>query len=149
MEKSQISQDLVFVDANVWLYAIIDTQDPAKTRVAKQVIENTRQLVVSTQTINEVCVNLIKNKFLDESTLRGLIDSFYAYYRVVDLSHEIIRRASVIREHYAISYWDSLVLAAALIGGCQQLLSEDMQDGLYVDKQLLIVNPFKNKKSDE
>jgi len=93
-------------------------------------------------------VNIIKHKFLDEPTLRGVIDSFYSYYRVIDISHEIIRKASAVRERYAVSYWDSLVLAAALMDGCQQLLSEDMQDGLHVDNQLRIVNPFKKNTSN-
>jgi predicted nucleic acid-binding protein len=148
MGEPQISRASIFVDANVWLYAIIDTQDPEKARIAKQIISNTPGLVVSTQTINEVCVNIVKNKFLDEPTLRGVIDSFYVYYRVIDLTHGIIRKASAVRERYAVSYWDSLVLAAALMDGCQQILSEDMQDGLHVDNQLLIVNPFKKNTSN-
>lgn len=56
MRESQISYASMFVDANVWLYAIIDTQDPEKARIAKQIISTTPGLVVSTQTINEVCV---------------------------------------------------------------------------------------------
>lgn len=35
MRESQISYASMFVDANVWLYAIIDTQDPEKARIAK------------------------------------------------------------------------------------------------------------------
>lgn len=132
-----------FFDANVWLYAIIDSQDPQKAAVAKQLIGNTTNISVSMQTINEVCVNIIKNKFLSEEALRELIDSFYIHYQVIDISRGIIRKGSELRERYTLSYWDSLVIAAALAHGCYQLFSEDMQDGLQIDNQLSIINPFK------
>ena len=137
------TQPRIFVDANIWLYAIMDTQDPQKTPIAKGVILDSSTISISTQTINEVCVNIIKNKFLNETEVRGLIESFYGYYNAIDLSRSIIRKASDIRERYRVSYWDSLVLAAALSDGCEQLISEDMHDGLQVDNQITIVNPFR------
>ncbi|NJO83048.1 MAG: PIN domain-containing protein [Blastochloris sp.] len=132
-----------FIDSNVWLYAIMDVQDPKKSQIAKQVITQATLILVSTQTINEVCVNLVRNKFLDEPGIRAVSDSFYGQYQVVDISRNGIRKASEIRERYSVSYWDSLVLATALIDGCEQLLTEDMQDGFIVDGQLTIINPFK------
>jgi predicted nucleic acid-binding protein len=41
------------------------------------------------------------------------------------------------------SFWDSLIVEAALQSGCSQLLSEDMQNGLMIDS-LTISNPFLN-----
>jgi predicted nucleic acid-binding protein len=35
-----------------------------------------------------------------------------------------------------------MIVAAALLGGCETLCSEDMQDGLLIDNQLRICNPF-------
>jgi predicted nucleic acid-binding protein len=35
-----------------------------------------------------------------------------------------------------------MIVAAALLGGCETLYSEDMQDGLLIDRQLRICNPF-------
>ena len=35
-----------------------------------------------------------------------------------------------------------MIVAAALIAGCTTLWSEDMHDGLLVEGQLRIVNPF-------
>lgn len=48
-----------FVDTNIWLYAFIKTQDPEKTVIAQSVLEIS-EIVISTQIINEMCVNLIK-----------------------------------------------------------------------------------------
>ena len=50
--------------------------------------------------------------------------------------------ASHLREKYAISYWDSLLVAAGLEVQATTLFSEDMQNGLVVNEQLTIVNPF-------
>jgi len=48
-----------FVDTNIWLYAFIQYQDTAKNEIAKDIIKEC-DIVISTQIINEICVNLIK-----------------------------------------------------------------------------------------
>jgi predicted nucleic acid-binding protein len=138
-----INQNRVFIDSNIWLYATVDIRDSHKTQIAKSVIASSPVIVVSTQVINEVCVNVVKNKFLDEAGIRSIINSFYAHYFVVEVSQEVIVKASGLRERYTLSYWDSVILAAAVVDGCTQVLSEDMQDGLHIDGQVFIVNPFK------
>lgn len=42
----------------------------------------------------------------------------------------------------AFSFWDSLIVEAALTSGCICLLSEDMEDGLVINVILTIHNPF-------
>ena len=42
-----------------------------------------------------------------------------------------------------LSFWDGLIVASALFGNANILYSEDMQDGLMIDNQLTIINPFK------
>lgn len=136
-------QDRVFIDSNIWLYATVDIRDPHKTQIAKHVIASSPLIVVSTQVINEVCVNIVKNKFLDEAGVRSVISSFYTHYFVVEVAQDVMVKASELRERYTLSYWDSVILAAAVVDGCTQVLSEDMQDGLQIDGQVLIVNPFR------
>lgn len=137
------ANQICFVDSNIWLYAFIREQDPAKTGTASQLLVSTEnQIVLSTQVINEVCVNLLRKGKRDETTLRDLIHSFYRRYQVIGLSQWIFLRASQIRAAYALSYWDSVIVAAALEGGATILYSEDMQSGLVIADQLTIVNPF-------
>jgi predicted nucleic acid-binding protein len=50
--------------------------------------------------------------------------------------------AAKLRSRYSLSFWDGLVVAAALNANCGVLYSEDMQDGLLVEDRLLITNPF-------
>lgn len=51
-------------------------------------------------------------------------------------------RASHLRTQHYFSFWDSLIVAAALHAAVTILYSEDMQSGLKIGDQLEIVNPF-------
>jgi len=45
-----------FADSNIWLYAFIETPD--KSPIAKSIVKSA-DITISTQVINEVCVNVI------------------------------------------------------------------------------------------
>ena len=92
--------------------------------------------------VNEVCVNLLKKAKFSENALRQLIDEFFTRYDVFDLQRSTFLAASDLRDRYSLSYWDSVIVASALETGAEILYSEDMQDGLLVNNQLRIVNPF-------
>jgi predicted nucleic acid-binding protein len=133
-----------FIDSNVWLYALLPKQDQRKEYKAHNLIQQYKGLtVVSTQVVNEVVSNMIKNKAMDEEGLRDLIHSFYRDCQVVIADELVQIDASQLRERYSFSYWDSLIISAALFGDATILYSEDMQDGLLVDGRLTIINPFK------
>lgn len=131
-----------FIDTNVWLYAFISSGDQRKSATAKRLIETSR-IVISSQVINELCVNLIKKAKLPETDIAGIIASLYARYETVESDQELLLRASGLRRSNNFSYWDSLIVAAALKSGANRLCTEDLHDGLVVDKALRIVNPFK------
>ena len=114
-----------------------------KTARAKALIEVQSAVSVSTQVINEACVNLIKKAHFSEQQIQQLIESFYAKYGVVELSKAILLKALTLRGQHALSFWDSIIVASALSTNATVLYSEDMQEGLVVEKRLRIVNPFK------
>ena len=60
---------------------------------------------------------------------------------------ETIERAWVLQDRFALSWWDSLIVAAALGLRCRYLLSEDLQDGQVIDG-LTIINPFTHQPED-
>jgi predicted nucleic acid-binding protein len=37
----------------------------------------------------------------------------------------------------------AIIVASALLSGCKVILSEDMQDGQFIEHQLRIRNPFR------
>ncbi len=133
-----------FIDSNIWLYAFVQSDDPAKTSTARSLIQST-QPVLSTQVINEVCVNLQRLAHFSEEQIRHLITSFYEKYPVVSLDLSILLLASRLRERYALSFWDGIIVASALTAGVPVLYTEDMQHGLIVEDRLRILNPFRAK----
>jgi predicted nucleic acid-binding protein len=135
--------DKVFIDTNIWLYALIESEENLeKHHKAKQCIANTENIIISTQVVNEVCVNLLRKGKKDMSYIQKFIPDFTTAYQTLAQITEDLITASTIRADYHVSYWDSLMIASALRVDCQVLYSEDMQDGLYVYKRLHIKNPL-------
>jgi len=142
MSEIEETQEHCFIDANIWLYAFIETDDERKRAAAKSVIQKP-DVVVSIQVINEVCVNMLRKASLPEKDIQALIIGFYEKYTVVDVDKATLLKASELRGGYSLSYWDSLIVANALNADCTILYSEDMQDGLQVEQRLTIINPVK------
>jgi predicted nucleic acid-binding protein len=139
---SGVSQShLSFIDTNVWLYAFIPSQDLSKSASAKAIIQQS-DVIISSQIINEICVNLIKKTQFNESSIQQLVDSFYSKYRVADIDKNVLMKASELRERWHFSFWDSLIVSSALLGGAEILYSEDLHNGLVVENHLTIINPF-------
>lgn len=132
---------IYFIDTNIWLYSFIQSQDMAKTEIAKGIIQNC-EIVISTQIINEMCVNLIKKVYFSEGKIQNLIKSLYRKYTVFELSRDIFLEASKIRANHNFSFWDSIVVASAMDCDADYLMSEDMQDGFKIENKLKIINPF-------
>lgn len=134
--------DTCFIDTNIWLYAFIESQDKAKSASAKVVIQGNHRIIASSQIINEVSVNLIKKAKFDEASIQQLIESFYAKYPVIEVGRAELLKASELRSRHKFSYWDSLIVACALLSGASVLYSEDMDTSLIVENSLKIVNPL-------
>jgi len=130
-----------FIDTNIWLYSFIQSQNIEKTKIASAIIKKC-EIVISTQIINEMCVNLIKKVQFSEGRIQNLIESLYRKYTVFELSKDILLKASTIRIKHSFSFWDSVVAASALDCDADYLISEDMQDGFKIENKLTIINPF-------
>ena len=137
-----------FVDTNIWLYSL--TRDPSvagDTRhdVAFAFLGALERPVINSQVMREACSNLLKkSKFLEERIQR-LICAWYQDCEIHPSNADQHLLASELRERYAFSYWDSLIVAAALDVGCTLLYSEDMQHGHKIDDRLTIINPFADR----
>ena len=133
----------IFADTNIWFYAFVrgkNPEDERKNDIAAQLIPKRPNL--SVQVVNELSVNLLKKAAYDESRLQQLIQAIYQSHRVHPLRYETLMRASRLRESYFFSYWDSLIVGAALENGCTILYSEDMQHDQVIEQSLRIFNPF-------
>jgi predicted nucleic acid-binding protein len=136
------------IDSNVWLYSLMTDpkatalEDIRKYSLATQLIGSV-DLIVSTQVINEVCSVLVRKAAFTEIQIKQIIQEFYDSCSVVELDAEILLNASNLRIRYGFSFWDGLIVASALSANASLLYSEDMQDGLLVEQQLTIANPFR------
>jgi predicted nucleic acid-binding protein len=65
------------------------------------------------------------------------------------LKIETHERGILIAERYKLNVYDAMIVAAGLLGGCEILYSEDIQDGQVLDNQLRICNPFNTHRSFE
>lgn len=134
-----------FVDSNIWLYALLtpDARMPdVRQQRAQQFLDRTARPVINAQVVREVCNNLLKKSALDEPGLQRWISAWYSSCQVHPDSQPQHILASQLRQTLALSFWDSLIVAAALDAGCTTLYSEDMQHGQRIADQLTIVNPL-------
>ncbi len=67
---------------------------------------------------------------------------------VVSVTSETIETALMLKGKYHFSYWDSLMLSAALISNCEVVYSEDMQHNQTIEGRLRILNPFGSCEND-
>lgn len=136
--------DKYFVDTNILMYAH-DAAAGAKHDRAKTLVEDlwrTRSGVVSTQVLQELCVNLRRKagRPLDLKNTREIVTDYLSWEVVVNTGESVLE-ALEIENRYAISFWDALVIQAAESSGAAVLYSEDLSDGQTYGS-VRIVNPL-------
>jgi predicted nucleic acid-binding protein len=128
-----------FADSNIVLYTI--GKDARKANIARALLA--KHQAVSVQVVNEcVSVCLRKLSFTREQAYefaRTLMDRT----DVLSLDESTVDQAARLAIRYQLSHWDALIVAAALLAGCDTLYSEDLQDGQVFDERLTVINPFK------
>ena len=135
----------VFVDTNVLVYDR-DRRDDRKhgqARAWMAALWRQRGLgVVSTQVLTEFYWTVTRKlrPGLDADVARRYVRSLCAW-EVVSVDRATISDAWAIQDRFELSFWDSLIVAAARVGRCGVLLTEDLQDGQDLDG-LLVVSPF-------
>lgn len=128
----------VFADTNVVVYAFAN--DDAKVVVAEGILE--KQPTISVQVVNEFLSVCRVKLGLDLTARHKLAGELMAGCNVVALEPRVVEKAMAIEAQGQISYWDALIVAAALLSGCDTLYTEDLEHGRTFDGQLTVVNPF-------
>jgi predicted nucleic acid-binding protein len=127
-----------FFDTNIIVYTQ-RTDAPDKTRIAETALASFEP-VASTQVLNELC-NIFTKKYPKPlADMERLLDSIADTLSIVTITPPLVRQALRLHHRYSVSYYDALMIAAALSAGCAYLFSEDMQDGLIVEGTLTIIN---------
>ena len=137
--------DRYFLDTNIFLYTF-DVAAPEKAERSRSLIRSglpTGKAIISYQVVQEF-FNVAFRRFLPPMTI---VDA--EYYLSVTLgpllavfpSQSLFGEALRLRGKHSLSWYDSLIVAAALEGGCAILYSEDLQHGQKFGS-LAVRNPF-------
>jgi predicted nucleic acid-binding protein len=99
-------------------------------------------ILISTQVINEF-IWVMQRKFsIDLKLINQVVKGLFISYKTGIIDQEIIMKAISISGKYGYSYWDSLILASAVINNCKYIYTEDMQHNQIIEKKVQIKNPF-------
>lgn len=134
-------KDKIFVDTNVLIYLISNETDKRnKCRSLFGRLETEAKLVWSTQVVQEF-VNVCRMKFAhDPSLIKEFLNEF-EHLKLVQNSYDTIMTALEIQKDHKISFWDSLIVAAAKQGKCSMVLSEDLNPSQLISG-IKVVSPF-------
>jgi predicted nucleic acid-binding protein len=144
----------VFVGTNLLFY-IRDTRDTARSAIAirwLRALARAERGRSNLQVMNELTNVLLKRRpDLTAGEIFALVDEV-KFLGTDPISLQTVSLSRNLRARYHYSWWDCLLLAAALELGCTHFLSEDMQDGqrisLMADQSLTLVDPFAHSPDD-
>lgn len=135
----------VFIDTNVLLYLL--SADTDKADHAETIVQNGG--LISVQVLNEMANVAHRKLAMSWVEVIEVLVLIRSMCPTVPLTIEIHDRGMFVAERYQLSVYDAMIVAAALVAGCEILYSEDMQHGLLIDNQVKIINPFHTKASSE
>jgi predicted nucleic acid-binding protein len=137
-------RDRIFLDTNFLVYTA-DIHNRAKQKKAQELfvrITIDDFPVISTQVLQEFYNTATKKLNMFPATAKTLVHNF-SKRETITITSNIIEQAIDINIHNQISFWDSLIVAAAEMAHCSILLSEDLNDSQII-RGIKIINPFKN-----
>ncbi|SEP99443.1 PIN domain-containing protein [Nitrosomonas ureae] len=134
-----------FIDTNVFIY-LFDETDARKRGIADRLVRSaleTRSACISHQVVQET-LNVVTRKLpfpmSPENAQRFLQQILTPLWRVMP-SPALYQRGLDLQAHYDFSFYDALIVAAALESGSTRLYTEDLQHGQKIEG-LLVENPF-------
>ncbi len=139
-----------FLDTNIFVYTF-DSTAPAKARRAQELIREgieTRRGVVSFQVIQEF-FNVALRRFavpMAVSDAEQYLSTVFRPLCAVQSSQGLYAEAIQLNSRFGLSWYDSVIVAAALEAECAVLYSEDFQSGQTFGP-LKVANPFNSTRA--
>lgn len=137
-------RDSVFVDTNVLVYRR-DSSHPDKQSTAERLLRELwsgKTGATSIQVLNEYYVTVTQklSPGLTRDAAWNDVEALFAWEpRPVD--RPVMEYARHITTLYSLSWWDALIVSAAVLSKCRYLASENFQDGMQFG-ELTVTNPF-------
>ena len=142
-----MSGNKTFLDTNIVVYAF-DSSAANKHVVAKQIVIdlwNSGRGVLSTQVLQEFYVTVTQKipKPLDKNLAVQAIKDLLHWDVVVNDGDAIIEVADIQARHKC-SFWDAMIIQAAIKGGAGVILSENLAGGSNI-QGVSLENPFESQ----
>lgn len=132
----------VFIDTNILVYSM-DRFDAARRDKCRSLLKSgvkEFQGVISTQVMQEFYVTATKKLGADPLVVKDILNGFGQFETVI-INPAIINDAVDCSVIHRISFWDSLIVAAAESANCEKIWTEDLNDGQFI-KGIRIENPL-------
>jgi len=142
--------DKVFLDSNLWIYLFLTSsknEDIIKKTKVKNLLTNYPDVVISNQVLNEISNVLLRKYKIDNDTVEKHLRKLLNIVELYLLDDNNTFDALSLLKQYNLSFYDALIISAAIDANCNTLFSEDMQDGLKIENKLTIINPFKKAET--
>lgn len=136
-----MSASNVFLDTNILVYSF-DSHEPEKRERALAALERLPHRVLSTQVLLEL-YNVLTRKLKDTAAgqIADEIIEHLSFQTVIPADARLVNQAVQIAGRFHISIWDAMIVAAAKRGGCKEIWSEDLSEGMVFDG-VTVVNPL-------
>lgn len=134
----------VFIDTNVWVYRL-DQREPEKSRRTSEWLREVageHHIVLSTQVLIElrsVLTRKLKPPMSHEDTRLAL--NALACFEVMATDTSVLLDAHELAHNEQLSWFDALIVEAAIRSGCDKLFSENLSHGRKFGN-LTVCNPF-------
>ncbi len=138
-----MSAGKAFFDTNILLY-LYGGDTAKRTRAQKLVRESAHggNLIISTQVVQEFYAAGSRKLGIPKRELREATKALLDF-PLVETGPAHILAALEIEDRYQISFWDTIILAAAQSAGADLLYTEDLNHGQRYDA-VLVQNPFRD-----
>jgi predicted nucleic acid-binding protein len=133
-----MSAETPFLDTNVLLYLL--SADSGKADIAEELLR--KGGIISVQVLSEITSVCTRKLKMSYGEIREILLTINMVLDVRDLTPVIHEATLDIAERYGYSFYDSMIMAAAINAGCSLVYTEDLQSGQHIQDSLLIVNPF-------
>jgi predicted nucleic acid-binding protein len=134
-----------FLDTNIIVYAF-DQSSPKKAKIAQRLVADgaaDKRAIISSQVVQEF-INVALRGFglpIVKSDLESFVLTALFPMMAISSSPSLMIEALRLHGQHQLAWYDALIVAAALQGGCKVLYSEDMQHGQRFGG-LVVQNPF-------
>ena len=137
-----MSAERFTLDTNILIYSI-DSQAGVRQTMARRIVDLSlrRDCRLTLQAISEFYAAATRKGRMPATDAAAQANDWMELFPCMPHSMSAARSALAAASAGRASYWDTLLVATAVEGGCGSILSEDLADGALLEG-IRVINPF-------